>query len=45
MAYQYLTSDTIKQAKNNGGYIDQKMFKTANNFGFNSLVIDTTRHT
>ena len=29
MTYQYLTSDMIKQAKKNGGYIDQKMFKTA----------------
>ena len=32
----------IKQAEKNGGYIDQKMFKTACNCGFDSLVIDKT---
>ena len=45
MTYQYLTLDMIKQAKKNGGYSDQKVFKTASNYGFNSLVIDkTSRH-
>ena len=45
MTYQYLTLDMIKQAKKNGGYIDQKVFKTASNYGFDSLVIDkTSRH-
>ena len=45
MTYQYLTLDMIKQAKKNGGYIDQKMFKTAINYGFDFLVIDkTSRH-
>ena len=35
----------IKQAKKNGGYIDQKVFKTESNYGFDSLVIDkTSRH-
>ena len=34
MTYQYLTLDMIKQAKKNGGYIDQKVFKTASNYGF-----------
>ena len=36
MTYQYLTLDMIKQPKKNGGYIDQKVFKTASNYGFNS---------
>ena len=37
--------DMIKQAKKNGGYIDQKVFKTASTYGFDSLVIDkTSRH-
>ena len=45
MTYQYLTLDMIKKAKKNGGYIDQKVFKTASNYGFDSLVIDkTSRH-
>ena len=45
MTYQYLTFDMIKQAKKNGGYIDQKVFATASNYGFNSLVINkTSRH-
>ena len=45
MTYQYLTLDMIKQARKNGGYIDQKVFKTAGNYGFDSLVIDKTiRH-
>ena len=42
MTYQYLTLDLIKQAKKNGGYIDQKVFKTASSYGFDSLVIDKT---
>ena len=45
MTYQYLASDMIKQAKKNGGYIDQKVFKTASNDRFDSFVIDkTSRH-
>ena len=45
MTYQYLTLDMIKQAKKNGGYIEQKMFKTSSNYRFDSLVIDkTSRH-
>ena len=45
MTYQYSTLDLIKQAKKNGGYIDQKMLKTASNYGFDSFVIDkTSRH-
>ena len=45
MIYQYLTLDMINQAKKNGGYIDQKVFKTASNYRFDSLVNDkTSRH-
>ena len=42
MTYQYLTLDLIKQAKKGGGYLNQKMFKTASNYRFDSLVIDKT---
>ena len=42
MTYQYLTVEMVKSAKNNGGYIDQKTFKTASKYGFDSLVINET---
>ena len=39
MTYQYLTVDMIAKAKERGGFIDQKTFKTAGKYGFNSLVL------
>lgn len=42
MTYQYMTVEMVEKAKTNGGYIDQKMFKTAAKFGFDSLYITET---
>ena len=39
MTYQYLTMDMIATAKEKGGFIDQKTFKTAGKYGFDSLVL------
>ena len=39
MTYQYLTVDMIATAKEKGGFIDQKTFKTAGNYGFDSLIL------
>ena len=39
MTYQYLTVDMVSAAKENGGFIDQKMFKTAGKYGFDSLIL------
>ena len=39
MTYQYLTVDMVRAAKKNGGFIDQKKFKTANKYGFDSLIL------
>ena len=39
MTYQYLTVDMVNAAKANGGFIDQKMFKTAGKYGFDSLIL------
>ena len=45
MTYQYLTVDMIETAKCNGGFIDQKKFKTTARFGFDSLCLtDTSMH-
>lgn len=38
MTYQYLTVDMVATAKENGGFIDQKAFKTAGKYGFDSLI-------
>ena len=38
MTYQYLTVDVIATAKEKGGFIDQKAFKTAGKYGFDSLL-------
>jgi len=40
MTYQFLTVDMVNKAKTNGGFIDQKEFKTADNFVFDTLIID-----
>ena len=39
MTYQYLTVDMARTAKKNGGFIDQKKFKTASKYGFDSLIL------
>ena len=42
MTYQYLTVDMVSAAKENGGFIDQKTFKTASKYGFDSLILTDT---
>ena len=42
MTYQYLTVEMVKAAKTNGGFIDQKVFKTAGKYGFDSLYLNDT---
>ena len=39
MTYQYSTVDMIATAKEKGGFIDQKTFKTTGKYGFDSLVL------
>ena len=39
MTYQYLTLDIIATAKEKGEFIDQKTFKTAGKYGFDSLIL------
>ena len=39
MTYQYLTVDMVDAAKANGEFIDQKIFKTAGKYGFDSLIL------
>ena len=39
ITYQYLTLDMIATAKEKGGFIDQKTFKTAGKHGFDSLIL------
>ena len=40
MTYQYLTVDMFENAKRNNGFIDQKKFKTATTYGFDSLTLE-----
>ena len=42
MTYQYLTVEMVNKAKTNGGFMDQKMFKTAGKYGFDSLYVTDT---
>ena len=42
MTYQYLTVEMVKIAKENGGFIDQKTFKTAGKYGFYSVILTDT---
>ena len=42
MTYQFLTVEMVRTAKTNGGFIDQKMFKTAGKYGFDSLFLTDT---
>ena len=39
MTYQYLMVDMIATAKEKGGFIDQKTFRTARKYGFDSLIL------
>ena len=39
MTYQYLMVDMIATAKEKAGFIDQKAFKTAGKYGFDSLIL------
>ena len=42
MTYQYLTVEIVNKAKTNSGFIDQKLFKTAGKYGFDSLFLNNT---
>ena len=42
MTYQYLTVEMVNVAKENGGFIDQKTFKTAGKYGFDSVILTET---
>ena len=42
MTYQYLTVDMVKAAKEDGSFIDQKTFKTAGKYGFDSVILTDT---
>ena len=42
MTYQYLRVHMVSAVKENGGFIDQKMFKTASKYGFDSLIMTDT---
>ena len=42
MTYQYLTVEMVKAAKANGGFIDQKTFKTAGKYGFDPVILTDT---
>ena len=40
MTFQYLTIQMIETAKKNEGFVDQKKFKTAKTYGFDSLAFN-----
>ena len=42
MTYQYLTVEMVKEAKVKGCFIDQKTFKTARKYGFDSVILTET---
>ena len=42
MTYQYITVEMVKAAKANGGFIDQKTFKTVGKYGFDSVILTDT---
>ena len=42
MTYQFLTVDMFEEDKKNNGYIDQRLFKTADKYVFDSIVLDNT---
>ena len=39
MTYQYITLDMVKDARSNGGYIDQTAFKTERQYAFDTLIL------
>ena len=42
MTYQYLTVEMVKGAKANGGFMEQKTFKTAGKCRFDSVILTDT---
>ena len=42
MTYQYLTIGMMEKAKEDGGFVDQTEFKTAQQYSFDSLIFDET---
>ena len=40
MTYQFLTIPMLEKAKDNGGYVDQTEFKTAEQYMFDSVAFD-----
>ena len=42
MTYQFLTVHMFEEGKKNNGYIDQRLFKTADRYVFDSIVLDNT---
>ena len=42
MTYQFLTVDMFKEAKQRDGFVDQKKFKTTDNYSFDSFNLDST---
>ena len=42
MTYQYLKVEMVEKAKKNGGFVDQKNFKTASKYGFDSLILSAS---
>ena len=42
MTYQHLAVEMVNKAKTNDGFIDQKMFKPAGKYGFDSLFLTDT---
>ena len=42
MTYQYLKVEMVKKAKKNGRFVDQKNFKTAGKYGFDSLILSAS---
>ena len=40
MTYQHLTLEMLEKAQGNGGFVDQKMFKTAQKYSFDSLLLE-----
>ena len=40
MTFQHLTVEMVQNAKNDGGFVDQRNFKTEGTFMFDSLLID-----
>ncbi|XP_066924531.1 uncharacterized protein [Clytia hemisphaerica] len=39
MTYQFLTVEMVNKARNNGGFVDQREFKTASRYIFDTLIL------